>query len=153
MQKKWMMYVIRLSWLISIAISFFGFVLVSQLYEVQPKGATGNLGFIGIIFLFPFIILSLITTFRYFLTVTGSAKRIEKFIGIAGGILLLGLFVYFSSVQSIEGDFSEFNNSKNLVFFNIYTFGLIHTISGILGAFYGVMKPKPIENIEESNVE
>ncbi|MEJ9281522.1 hypothetical protein [Ureibacillus thermosphaericus] len=153
MQKKWMMYVIRLSWLISIAISFFGFVLVSQLYEVQPKGATGNLGFIGIIFLFPFIILSLITTFRYFLTVTGSAKRIEKFIGIAGGILLLGLFVYFSSTQSIEGDFSEFNNSKNLVFFNIYTFGLIHTISGILGALYGVMKPKPIENIEESNVE
>lgn len=70
MQKKWMMYVIRLSWLISIAISFFGFVLVSQLYEVQPKGATGNLGFIGIIFLFPFIILSLITTFRYFLTVS-----------------------------------------------------------------------------------
>ncbi|WP_342468984.1 hypothetical protein [Ureibacillus sp. FSL K6-3587] len=147
-----MMNVIRLSWLISLAISFFGFLIVNQLFEVQPKGASGNLGFIGFIFLFPFVLLSLFATFRYFLTAARNAKNSVKWLGIISGILLTGFFLYFflDIKNSIHGSIWKLDQETSRLYFDIYTFGLIHTISGVLGALYGIIKPAALEHARET---
>lgn len=148
---KWMMVMIRLSWLISLAISFFGFLIVNQLFGVQPEGASGNLGFIGMIFLIPFVLLSLFTTFRYFFTVARPAKKTSQFAGIFGGFLLIGLFFYFliGLYQSNEVSLFELNKEAGQFYFDIYTFGLIHSISGVLGALVGALKPEKMEKSQE----
>jgi len=138
------MYVIRLSWLISLAITFFGFLIVHQLFETEVSGATGNLGFIGIIFLFPFILLSLLTTFRYFLTVVRTGKKQGKWLIIYGGLLLTALFLYLfiDMKKSMGASLFEISEETGRLYFDVYTFGLIHSISGELGALYGAFNPK-----------
>ncbi|MED3661986.1 hypothetical protein NST62_08475 [Ureibacillus sp. FSL K6-8385] len=148
-----MMHVIRLSWLISLAISFFGFLIVNQLFNVQPKGATGNLGFIGVIFLFPFLCLSLLTTFRYFATAIGTVTSVGKIMGIFGGIVLIGilLYLFIDMKNSIKGPIFALNQETSRLYFDLYTFGLIHAISGVLGALYGIARPISLEQAKENN--
>ena len=140
-----MMSMIRLSWLISLAISFFGFLIVGQLYTVKPKDATGNLGFIGMIFFFPFLILSVITTFRYFTYLARFKHETSlKIIGIIAGILLSVFFLYFT-INAKNGVVTDVDGAVSHGYFNFYTFGLIHTISGVFGALFGMFKPGKIE--------
>lgn len=153
------MHVIRFSWLISIAISFFGLLIVGQLFSVQPKDATGNLGFIGTIFLFPFILLSLFTTFRYFTVLSRSIPQVGiKIAGILGGLLLIAFFLYFSIdtknaiLAEINEPISPFDEKGSQIYFNFYTFGLIHTVSGVLGALFGLLKAR-VEKVEEENLD
>lgn len=138
-----MMYVIRLSWLISLAITFFGFLIVNQLFETEVSGTTGNLGFICMIFLFPFILLSLFTTFRYFLTVVRIRKNRGKWLVIYGGLLLTAFFLYLfmDMKNSIGASLFEISEETGQLYFDVYTFGLIHSISGVLGALYGSFNP------------
>lgn len=141
---------IRLSWLISLAISFFGMLIVGQLFLVQPKGATGNLGFIGMIFLIPFLLLSLLATFRYFATFSRSAQKGSKMSGMLLGVLLIAFFSYFFlNDEAMEG----LDEKTSQAYLNFYIFGLIHSISGVLGIVYGILKPIEItESIEEEDL-
>ncbi|MFP3919668.1 nucleoside-diphosphate sugar epimerase [Lysinibacillus telephonicus] len=145
---------LRLSWLISLGISLMGFLLIGQLFTMKPQDNSGNFGFIGVVFVMPFLILSLFTTFRYFLTLSRNSRdHMLRAVSIVGGVLLIGVFVYFSIdfQQNVLSTLGETTTDPNLpllneythkIFFNFYTFGLIHTILGVLGAIIGLARPR-----------
>jgi glucan phosphoethanolaminetransferase (alkaline phosphatase superfamily) len=151
----------KLSWLISLAISFFGFIIVGELFGVTPKDATGNLGFIGLIFLLPFLLLSLFTTFRFFYTLSQRSDRLGKGIGIVCSLLFLGFFLYFSLdiknefTQSFGESIFHLDGQTSKLYFNFYVFGLIHTVSALIGWIPGMFLPvkSPPTNHDESPVE
>lgn len=135
---------IRLSWLISIAISFFGFMMTGELFGVQPKNSNGNLGFVGLIFLFPFILLSLFTTFRYFYTVSQTSNRLTKGLGIIAGLFFLWFFTFLTMnnkdelSQNMVNSSSFFDEKTSQIYLNFYVFGLIHTLSAFIGWIIGM---------------
>ncbi len=158
---------LKLSWLISLGISLFGFLMIENFFTIHPEGTSGsgNLGAVGIALVFPFLILSLFTTFRYFSNASNQAKNhLNPAITIIVGIILIGFFVYFANeywhdvIVSLGGSTTDpgskiyqyplLNQYTNHIFFNFYTFGLIHTVSGVIGGLVGWLKPKKEESPE-----
>ncbi|MDN4493625.1 nucleoside-diphosphate sugar epimerase [Ureibacillus aquaedulcis] len=146
---------IRLSWLISLGISLLGFLIIGHFFTIQPDETAnnGSLGFIGIIFVLPFLLLSIFITFRYILALTRSTTdRLMKSFSIIGGILLVGVLLYFSLdykngvLAALDGSavgptLPKLNEYTYTIYFNFYTFALIHAIVGVIAAVVGVVKP------------
>ncbi len=158
---------LKLSWMISLGISLLGFLVIENFFTIQPKGisGSGNLGAVGIALVFPFLLLSLFTTYRYFFTLSNQAKnRLNRVITVITGFVLLGIFIYSSIsykndiFESLGGSTTNpdstifqyplLNQYTNHLFFNFYTFGLVHTISGLIGGLIGWFKPKKEESSE-----
>lgn len=159
-----MNFLLRLSWLISLGISLLGFIIIEHFFTIQPEGVSGsgNSGAIGIALVLPFLLLSLFTTYRYFSELSRNAKdKLNRIFAFVSGIILIGIFIYFANgykndiIESLGGPttdpnskiygFPLLNQYTNHVFFNFYTFGLVHTISGLIGGFVGLSKPKKEE--------
>lgn len=160
---------LRLSWLISLGISLIGFLIMGNLFTVEPgdPSARGNFGFVGIILILPFLCLSLFTTFRYFLAAAkNAATRSMKGVWILSGVLLIAVFCYltidyknqflsagnfYAGLGSTMFDLPKLNEHTYSIYFNFYTFALIHTISGMIGIVIGVLKgSKPDDSIEKN---
>lgn len=151
----------KLSWLISLAISLIGFLFIGALYTTKPDAAatSGNFGFVGLIFLTPFILLSLFTTYRYFLTITSeSTDWIFKLFGMIGGMLLTGILIYlfndfkkdtlialgepYANRYDHLWNIPKLNEHTYSLYFNFYTYMIIHSTAGLLGALFALIQPK-----------
>ncbi|HWL25460.1 MAG TPA: nucleoside-diphosphate sugar epimerase [Ureibacillus sp.] len=156
---------LKLSWLISLGISLIGFLIIESFFTIQPEGSSGsgNLGAVGIALVLPFLLLSLYTTYRYFSTLLGqSTDTLNRVLILVSSIVLFGVFLYFSNeyrtdvIDSLGGPTTDpnskiyqyplLNQFTNSIFFNFYTFGLIHTISGVIGGLVGWIRPKKEES-------
>lgn len=152
---------LRKSWLISIAISLFGVMIIEYFFTFQPDDAVkhGNLGIVGLALITPFILLSLFVTFRFFMELSRETKDsiLRNILVIAGIGLIIATGYYavqykndvYASLGGTTYDpqsqiygLPVLNEYTNRVFINYYTFLFIHTISAVLGAIYGVVKPK-----------
>ncbi|WPK10695.1 nucleoside-diphosphate sugar epimerase [Lysinibacillus louembei] len=152
---------LRKSWLISIAISLFGVMIIEYFFTFQLDDTVkhGNLGIVGLALITPFILLSLFVTFRFFMELArGSKDSILRNILVIAGIGLIIATGYYAvqykndvyaslggttyDPQSQIYGLPVLNEYTNRVFINYYTFLFIHTISAVLGAIYGVVKPK-----------
>ncbi|WP_342472218.1 nucleoside-diphosphate sugar epimerase [Metasolibacillus sp. FSL H7-0170] len=151
---------LRRSWLISIAISLFGVMMIEYFFTFQPEDTIkhGNLGIVGIALVAPFLLLSLFITFRFSTELSRQAqdKMLRNILLIAGVGLVIATSYYaiqytnevYASLGGTPSDpnskiygFPLLNEYTNRVFINYYTFLLIHTISAILGALYGIARP------------
>ena len=151
---------LRLSWLISLGISLFGVMIIQHFFTVKPDDVAdgGNLGALGLALVAPFILLSLFITYRFFVVSSRNAKdHIMRMIYFIFGVALLVVLIFYSidfkdSVYtSLGGDtttpgsviygFPVLNEYTNHVFLNFYTFGIVHTISGLIGTIVGMTKP------------
>lgn len=81
-----------------------------------------------------------------------------RMIYLVFGIALLVAFIYYANdfsnnvYASLGGDtktpgstiyrFPLLNEYTNHVFLNFYTFGIVHTLSALIGAANGMVKPK-----------
>ncbi|HWL11816.1 MAG TPA: nucleoside-diphosphate sugar epimerase [Ureibacillus sp.] len=154
------MYLLRLSWLISLGISLLGFLIIGHFFTIQPDEfmSNGSLGFIGIIFVLPFLLLSIFTTFRFFFTFTrASTNQLMKFLSICGGFLLIAVLVYLTlkykneNLSSIGEAIIEpnptffnlpmLNEYTYTIYFNFYTFALTHVIIAVIASFVGLLVP------------
>lgn len=152
---------LRKSWLISIAISLFGVMIIEYFFTFKLDDTVkhGNLGIVGLALITPFILLSLFVTFRFFMELArGSKDSILRNILVIAGIGLIIATGYYAvqykndvyaslggttyDPQSQIYGLPVLNEYTNRVFINYYTFLFIHTISAVLGAIYGVVKPK-----------
>ena len=152
---------LRLSWLISMGISLFGVLIIQNFFTVKPDDVAngGNLGALGLALVAPFIILSLFITFRFFTESARNAKdRLMRMIYLVFGFALLAAFIYYAIdfsnnvYASLGGDtktpgssiyrFPLINEYTNHVFLNFYTYGIVHTLSALIGAANGMVKPK-----------
>ncbi|MGA4517548.1 nucleoside-diphosphate sugar epimerase [Solibacillus silvestris] len=150
---------LRLSWLISMGISLFGVLIIQHFFTVKPDDVAngGNLGALGLALVAPFIILSLFITFRFFTESARNAKdQLLRMIYLVFGIALLVAFIYYAIdfsnnvYASLGGDtktpgstiyrFPLLNEYTNHVFLNFYTFGIVHTVSALIGAANGMFK-------------
>ncbi|MFC7684434.1 nucleoside-diphosphate sugar epimerase [Ureibacillus sp. GCM10028918] len=146
---------IRLSWFISLGISLLGFLIIGNFFTIQPEEpvSNGSLGWIGIILVLPFLLLSIFITFRYILTLTRTATdRLMKSLSIVAGVLLIGVLIFFSldykndilaalDESSVGLIFPKLNEYTYTIYFNFYTFALIHTIIGVIAAVVGALNP------------
>lgn len=151
-----MIFLIRLSWLISLGLSLLGFLIIGHFFTIQPEEtlSNGSLGFIGIIFVLPFLLLSIFITFRYILTLTRStADRLMKALSIVVGFLMLAVLVYLTMdykndiLVTLDGvntggtlTLPKLNEYTYTIYFNFYTFALIHAIVGVIASIVGVIK-------------
>ncbi|MFY0743600.1 nucleoside-diphosphate sugar epimerase [Solibacillus silvestris] len=150
---------LRLSWLISMGISLFGVLIIQHFFTVKPDDVAngGNLGALGLALVAPFIILSLFITFRFFTESARNAKdQLMRMIYLVFGIALLVAFIYYANdfsnnvYASLGGDtktpgstiyrFPLLNEYTNHVFLNFYTFGIVHSVSALIGAANGILK-------------
>ena len=90
------------------------------------------------------------------LTLTrGTTDWLMKLFSIAGGFLLVGVLVFLSlnfnndilatlDGSSSAGNFNlpRLNEYTYTIYFNFYTFALIHAVVGIIAALVGLMKPE-----------
>lgn len=139
----------RLSFFISIFLSLIGVMIVQSLF--MSNAVDGNntyLGFFGLVFVVPFILLSLFITYRYFSTIVKQTK--EKFIK---GITILAslLLLVFLGFYSLEYKNQHLPNSALFppltdktfqVYLNFYTFAFIHTVSAFIGGVVALFKKK-----------
>lgn len=158
-KQKGVGFVLKLSWLISLGISLIGFLVIEHFFTIQPEkvSGSGNLGAVGITLILPFLLLSLLTTCRYFLVLfQNTIGQINKIITVISGFILIGIFIYFSIdykndvINSLNGPtwdpeseiygLPTLNQYTNHIFFNFYTFALVHTISGTIGTIIGILK-------------
>lgn len=160
---------LRLSWLISIAISFFGVMIIEHFFSMTPDNTDrgGNLGAFGIALVIPFILLSLFTSFRYFFVTSRNAQNAILRLGL---ILLGVLFVsvmfsyaidYKDSVYAALGGttsdpqsqiygYPVLNEYTNQIFVNLYTFAFVHGLTALIAAIVGMIKgPEQ----EQSNIQ
>lgn len=151
---------LRLSWLISLGISLFGVMMIQHFFTVKPDDVAngGNLGALGLALVAPFILLSLFITFRFFVESARNAKdHMMRMIYFVFGVALLIVFIYYAIdfakdvYASLGGDtntkdstiygFPALNEYTNHVFLNFYTFGIVHTLSALIGTIVGMVKP------------
>lgn len=151
---------LRLSWLISLGISLFGVMMIQHFFTVKPDDVAngGNLGALGLALVAPFIVLSLFITFRFFVESARNAKdQIMRMIYFVFGVALLIAFIFYAVdfskdvYASLGGDtkkegstiygFPVLNEYTNHVFLNFYTFGIVHTLSALIGTIVGMVKP------------
>ena len=152
-----MIILLRLSWLISLGISLLGTLIVGNLY-IQSDDNAKSFGFIGMVLLIPFLLLSLFITFRFFLVASRNANdRLMKLFSLVGGVVLIGILIYFTidfkndvlsniGVSTTNTSMPMLNQQTYSIYFNFYTFALIHSISGFVGGLVGLGK-------KESQVE
>ena len=146
----------KLSWLISLGITLIGFLSIQQFFTIQPEGvsANGNLGLVGIVIVTPFLLLSLYTTYRFFLVRIKEGKdKVMKIISIFVGFFMIAVLFYLvidyknTVVTSLESninidEFPQLNEFTFDIFFNFYTYALVHTVSGVIGTMVGFIQPK-----------
>lgn len=145
----------RLSFFISLCISLFGVLIVQNLFSSSGKPDQNiYLGYIGIIFVAPFIILSLFITYRYFYTLVKNASdKSLRYTFVVASLLLLISLAYFSLkykgeiVKNSDGFFPPLNENTYQVYLNFYTFALVHTISAFFGSLFGMIKFKSQEEV------
>ena len=152
---------LRLSWLISIGLSLLGVMIIEHFFSLSPEGVAkaGNLGAVGIALVIPFILLSLVTTFRYFTEASRKLKDpILRVILIIAGIGLVVATAYYANeykndvyaslggtmkdVNSIIYGYPMLNEYTNHIFINFYTFAFVHSICAVAGGVFGMIKPK-----------
>jgi len=140
-------------------ISLFGVLIIQHFFTVKPDDVAngGNLGALGLALVAPFIILSLFITFRFFTESARNAKdQLMRMIYLVFGIALLVAFIYYANdfsnnvYASLGGDtktpgstiyrFPLLNEYTNHVFLNFYTFGIVHSVSALIGAANGILK-------------
>lgn len=146
-----MISLLRLSWLISLGISLLGILIVGNLYIHSGSNAE-SFGFVGMVLVIPFLLLSLFITFRYFLVASRNAKdQLMKVFSFVGGIVLIGVLIIFivNNKNDILTNLGVSTTSTNLpplnpqtysVYINFYTFALVHSIVGLIGGFVGLSK-------------
>lgn len=151
---------LRLSWMISSGIALLGVMVIEHFFSLSAEETAGggNLGAVGIVLVLPFILLSLFTTFRYFVEAARNAKdKILRACLLIGGVALIAVLIYFSleyknqvfielgGTTKDEGSkifgYPVLNEYTNNVFINFYTFALIQTISAVIGGIVGIFKP------------
>ena len=159
---------LRLSWLISLGISFFGVMMIQNFFTMKPDEVAnaGNLGALGLALVAPFILLSLFITYRFFVESARQAKdHLMRFIYFIFGVALLVVFIFYAIdyqqdvYRSLGGDthtvgsqiygYPMLNEYTNNIFINFYTFGIIHIISALLGTIMGIIKPQKPSNEED----
>jgi len=150
---------LKLSWLISLGITLIGFLIIQQFFTIQPEGvsANGNLGLVGIVIVTPFLLLSLYTTYRFFLVRIKEGKdKVMKIISIFVGFFMIAVLFYLvidyknTVVTSLESninidEFPQLNEFTFDIFFNFYTYALVHTVSGVIGTIVGFIQSKIIK--------
>lgn len=122
---------IRLSWLISIGITLLGFLILGNLYAKDE-----HLGFIGVIFVFPFLLLSLLITYRYVYVLSSNAKILSKILGLVVGFTIFGMLLFYE--MDFKNNVLKNNENGYSIYINFYTFGLIHTLSALVGGVWGI---------------
>ncbi|GEK34993.1 hypothetical protein [Kurthia sibirica] len=143
----------KLSWYISLGITFIGFLVINHYFTLQSDEPLGNINpaFIPLVILVPFVAVSLFITFavgsEYFTHASKSKIMIAFFLAILIFILAGG-----TEYQYIQSQIEEFNGTwadpgsliYNMTPFNSYTNGwylnesvflIIHTIAFLLGIF------------------
>lgn len=161
---------IQRSWLISLAISTFGVLMIEHFFtlkvdENSPSGA--NLGIFGLALVIPFICLSMFITVRYFMhyarTTEDKMMRTIVLMFTVAFIIAVGYFAldYRADVYAQLGGTHRDIGSKiygmpmlneytNRIFVNLYTFFFFHAIAAIIGLIIGIVKPvKPTNAIDE----
>lgn len=142
-------------------------MIIEYFFTFQPENTVkhGNLGIVGIVLVAPFILLSSFITFRFSTELSRHAqdKMLRNILLIAGvGLVLVTSYYawqYKNEVYASLGGTTSDPNSKiygfpilneytNRAVINYYTFLLIHTLSAIAGAVYGIVKPKKALNEE-----
>lgn len=152
---------IRRSWLISMAISLFGVMMIEHFFTLKgdEHNATGaNLGIFGLALVVPFILLSIFITVRFFMhyarTANDKIMRTIIMIFTFAFIFVVGYFAidYRADVYaelggnqndstSIIYGMSVLNEYTNRVFINMYTYFFIHAIAAFIGLVIGILKP------------
>lgn len=138
----------RLSFFISLLLSLIGVMIVQHLFTTNAveSGQNTYLGFIGLIFVIPFILLSLFITYRYFsMIVNQTTEKLLKVITILASILLLiflGFYAmeYKNQLLPNTSLFPPLNDKTYQVYLNFYTFTFIHTVSAFIGSVVGLFK-------------
>lgn len=145
----------RLSFFISLCISLFGVLIVQHLFSSDADNVNQSkyLGFIGITFVTPFILLSIFVTYRYFLSVIKNIReRLMRLVVILICISLLVFLGYFSYkykmqiVQDTDSYFPPLNEKTYQVYFNFYTFSFVHTVSALCGSVQGIINKEMIKD-------
>jgi hypothetical protein len=161
---------LRLSWLISLGISLFGVMLIQYFFTTKPEDVAeaGNLGALGLALAAPFIILSLFITYRFFVESSSTARdHLMRVIYLIFGVALLIAFIIFAiefknDVYATLGGntktpgsqvfgYPVLNEYTNAIFINFYTFGIVHTVSALIGTIVGILKPKKPSQPEIEN--
>lgn len=151
---------LRLSWLISMGISLFGVLIIQYFFTTKPEDVAeaGNLGALGLALVAPFILLSLFTTYRFFVESSRTTHdRLMRAIYLIFGVALLIAFIVYAInfkndvYASLGGNtntpgsqifgFPILNEYTNHIFINFYTYGIVHTISALIGTIIGIFKP------------
>ncbi|MEK4230269.1 nucleoside-diphosphate sugar epimerase [Solibacillus sp. FSL H8-0538] len=159
---------LRLSWLISMSISLFGVMIIENFFTLSPEGqpGAGNLGAIGLALVMPFLLLSILTTYRFFLQVSRrSTDRMMGTIMLFFGFALIGVLVYYAidykneafaalggntnNPESTIYGYPLLNQYTNHIFINFYTFAVVHTTFALIGAIVGIFKPKKPPTLNE----
>lgn len=143
----------KLAWYISLAITLFGFLIVRYYFTLSPDEPLKalNPAFIPLIFIVPFLLLSLFITFivgsQYFHDFT--MKRLLNYVGILLLIVVVGSYVMFVQIDSdlklFGGSTTDpsstiyhlniWNSYTNGWFINEMTFFIVHAIAFGLGFF------------------
>lgn len=142
----------KLSWYISLGITFAGFMIINYFFTVEKGEKLGNINpaFIPLVILFPFLLLSLFITFNVGASYFHKATKGKIFSALA--LILLIFFLAGSSeyifikeqIEYFNGDWtnkdsviyglSPFNSYTNDWYFNESVFLLLHTLAFALGS-------------------
>lgn len=143
----------KLSWYISLGITFIGFLLINHFFTLTSDEVLGNINpaFIPLVILVPFLFVSLFITFmvgsEYFTNANRAKKIIAFFLAIIIFILAGGTEYQFiqSQIDEFNGNWSDkgsliynmsaFNSYTNAWYFNESVFLIIHTVAFLLGIF------------------
>lgn len=138
---------LKLSWMISLGITLVGFLIIEYFFSYTPDSGNGNLGFVGVTLIFPFLLLSLFITFRYFLMIIRtSTNRFSIIYSIIFGSLILFASIYFAidyknNILDATGEQNlslfTLTNETSRIYFNVYTFIFLHTVCGMIGVIVG----------------
>lgn len=143
----------KLAWYISLAITLFGFFMIRYFFTLTPDEPLKSLNpaFLPMIFVVPFLLLSLFISFiigsQYFHDFT--AKKMFQYIGILALVVIIASYLTYVQIDSDLTAFggattdenstiyglSLWNSYTNGWFINEMTFFVLHTTAFGLGFF------------------